>query len=115
MKIRHVFDLETMPVSLRMACDISREGELLELGVTAGVVLKSGTWLSFKHPTQGELRLGQGMEKARAFLLDNPDLAADIEKDLRVKLVPSILSGGPSDAPETPSAPTPAPGSQTRL
>jgi recombination protein RecA len=93
---------------------ISREGELLELGVNAGVLLKSGTWLSFKHPTQGELRLGQGMEKARAFLVDNPDLAAEIEKEMRSKLSPAALSS--SDDSERPAAPlAPAPGSQTRL
>jgi recombination protein RecA len=90
---------------------ISREGEILELGSTAGVLLKSGTWFSFKHPTQGEVRLGQGLEKARAFLVDNPDLMAEIEKELRGKLVPTFV--GPSDVLE-PAAPA-APGSQTRL
>ncbi len=91
---------------------ISREGEVLDLGVNAGVVLKSGTWLSFKHPTQGELRLGQGMEKARAFLVDNPDLMAAIEHELRGKLKPSSVGAAESDEPATPAA---APGSQTRL
>ncbi len=93
---------------------ISREGEILELGLNAGAVLKSGTWYSFKHPTQGELRLGQGMEKARAFLVDNPDLVTEIEKELRGKLVPSAISS--SEDSETPAAPAAdAPGRQTRL
>ncbi len=91
---------------------ISREGEVLDLGVNAGVVLKSGTWLSFKHPTQGELRLGQGMEKARAFLVDNPDRWRPIEHELRGKLKPSSVGAAESDEPATPVA---APGSQTRL
>jgi len=93
---------------------ISREGEVLELGILAGAVLKSGTWFSFKHPTQGELRLGQGMEKARAFLVDNPDLMAAIEGELRGKLKPSSVGAAESSEPATPPA-APAPGSQTRL
>src|SRR5690606_26849246 len=51
---------------------ISKEGELLDLGVKAGVVVKSGTWFSMKHPSDGEIRLGQGMERTRTFLVDNP-------------------------------------------
>jgi len=62
---------------------ISREGELLDLGLTSGVVLKSGTWYSMKHPTDGEIRLGQGVERSRKFLIDNPDLADVIEKSIR--------------------------------
>jgi len=92
---------------------ISREGEVLELGILAGAVLKSGTWFSFKHPTQGELRLGQGMEKARAFLVDNPDLMAAIEGELRGKLKPSSVGAAESSEPAATAAP--APGSQTRL
>jgi len=64
---------------------ISREGELLEIGQTEGVVLKSGTWLSMKHPHEGEIRLGQGIEKARQFLIDNPEVAQEIDKALRAK------------------------------
>jgi recombination protein RecA len=94
---------------------ISREGEVLELGITAGAVLKSGTWFSFKHPTQGELRLGQGMEKARAFLVDNPDLMAAIELELRGKLKPSSVGATESAESAAPAAPVAAPGSQTRL
>jgi recombination protein RecA len=78
---------------------ISREGELLELGIAEGIVLKSGTWFSLKHPTQGEVRLGQGMEKARAFLVDNPDVAVEIDKGLRGKLVPKS-SGSDDERPE---------------
>jgi recombination protein RecA len=74
---------------------ISTEGELLELGLAEGVVLKSGTWYSLKHPTDGEVRLGQGLEKARAFLVDNPDLAREIEKGIKSKLVPKSASGDP--------------------
>ncbi len=59
---------------------ISREGDLLDLGVESGVVLKSGTWMSFKHPKEGELRLGQGRERARSFLLENPDITEELQR-----------------------------------
>jgi len=60
---------------------ISKLGELIDLGVTHGVVEKSGTWFSF-----GEERLGQGRENGKQFLRDNPDIAARLEHDIRVKL-----------------------------
>ena len=53
---------------------ISLEGDLIELGVQAGIVQKSGAWYSF-----GEERLGQGKENVRDFLRENTDLAARIE------------------------------------
>jgi recombination protein RecA len=76
---------------------ISYEGDLLDLGSQAGCIVKSGTWFSFAHPTDGEIRLGQGREKARQFLIDNPDLAERIDEIVRSKLQPSdIESGGGS-------------------
>ena len=57
---------------------ISREGDLLDLGVDRNVVEKSGAWFSF----QGE-RLGQGRDNARQFLKDNPDYRGRIELALR--------------------------------
>ena len=54
---------------------ISREGDLLDCGVAMGIVDKSGAWLSC-----GELRLGQGRENAKQFLVENPDVALEIEK-----------------------------------
>ena len=54
---------------------ISKEGDLIDLGVTAGVVQKSGAWYSY-----GEERLGQGRENVRVFLKENPDLFAKIKK-----------------------------------
>jgi recombination protein RecA len=65
---------------------ISYEGDLLDLGLLHGVILKSGTWLSFKHPKEGEIRLGQGREKARALLADHAALAKEVETALRAKL-----------------------------
>jgi recombination protein RecA len=60
---------------------VSREGDLLDLGVAKGVLEKSGTWLSYK----GE-RIGQGRENARLFLRDNADFRERIEHDVRKAL-----------------------------
>ena len=60
---------------------VSREGDLLDLGVTRGILEKSGTWISF----HGE-RLGQGRENARVLLKENPDIRAKIEAALRKEL-----------------------------
>src|ERR687897_748040 len=57
---------------------ISKTGELVDLGVKAGVVEKSGAWFSFDSQ-----RLGQGRENAKLFLRDNPDTAREIETALR--------------------------------
>jgi len=71
---------------------ISREGDLLDLGVDKGVIEKSGTWLSF-----GGERMGQGRENARLFLKENKDIREKIENLLRKKLeIP--VSGGQSSA-----------------
>ncbi len=77
---------------------ISYEGDLLDLGLLHGAVLKSGTWMSFKHPKEGEIRLGQGREKARQLLIDNPSLAKEIESALRAKLANKevVLGAEPS-------------------
>jgi recombination protein RecA len=62
---------------------ISREGELIELGVLHNMVEKSGSWYSYK----GE-RIGQGKDNARVFLQQHPEIAKDIEGQIRVKLIP---------------------------
>lgn len=60
---------------------ISREGDLIDLGVAQGIVEKSGTWFSFR----GE-RLGQGRDNARTFLKSNTDTAKTIESGIREKI-----------------------------
>ncbi|MGI9823429.1 recombinase RecA [Agromyces sp. Marseille-Q5079] len=60
---------------------ISREGSLIDYGVDQGIVKKSGAWYTY----DGD-QLGQGKENARNFLLSNPDIAADIETKILVKL-----------------------------
>jgi recombination protein RecA len=57
---------------------VSKLGELIDLGVKAGIVEKSGAWFSCNSQ-----RLGQGRENAKQFLRDNPDMAADIETAIR--------------------------------
>jgi recombination protein RecA len=85
---------------------ISMEGDLLDLGLEQGIVLKSGTWLSFKHPKEGEVRLGQGRERARQFLADNRDLAALIEEAVRAKGIPPAKAESPeADEPAVPARP----------
>jgi recombination protein RecA len=60
---------------------ISREGDLIDLGVMKNIIEKSGTWLSYK----GE-RIGQGRENARVFLKENADIRGKIEHELRKAL-----------------------------
>ena len=57
---------------------ISKTGELLDLGVLAGVVAKSGSWFSY-----GDERIGQGRENAKTFLKENPGVALEIEDKIR--------------------------------
>jgi recombination protein RecA len=81
---------------------ISREGDLLDLGTENGVVQKSGTWMSFKHPKEGELRLGQGRERARTFLLENPDVCEELHKAVMAKSMAALA--GPGKPAATPTA-----------
>ena len=59
---------------------ISKLGEIIDLGVKAGIVEKSGSWFSYNST-----RIGQGRENAREFLKANPDMTAEIEKAIRNK------------------------------
>ncbi|HTU32915.1 MAG TPA: recombinase RecA [Candidatus Acidoferrum sp.] len=81
---------------------ISREGDLIDLGVMKNVVEKSGTWLSYK----GE-RIGQGRENARMFLKENADIRGKIENEVRKAL------GLPSSAAEENGKAAPAESSKT--
>jgi recombination protein RecA len=59
---------------------ISKEGELLDLGTSLGILQKSGTWYSY-----GEERIGQGREIAKKYLFDNPSVKDKVEKEIRGK------------------------------
>ncbi|MDH5423883.1 MAG: recombinase RecA [Gammaproteobacteria bacterium] len=61
---------------------ISREGEIIDLGVANGLIDKAGAWYSYNDE-----KIGQGKEKVRAFLNENPEVAATIEAQLRAKLM----------------------------
>ena len=79
---------------------ISREGDAIDTATLHRVIEKSGSWLSYK----GE-RLGQGRDKARAFLIENPDLLMKIEADVRAVAGTNAVpagSGGASSEDETP-------------
>ncbi|MFB2601411.1 recombinase RecA [Rhizobium phaseoli] len=75
---------------------VSKTGELVDLGVKAGIVEKSGAWFSYNSQ-----RLGQGRENAKTFLRDNPDLAREIELALRQNaglIADRFLQNGGPDA-----------------
>jgi recombination protein RecA len=64
---------------------ISREGEIVDLGVKEGLIDKAGAWYSYKDD-----RIGQGKDNARIFLKENPEISQEIEEQIRAKLLPSI-------------------------
>jgi len=69
---------------------ISRESDIIDLGVARGVIKKSGAFLSY-----GDIRLGQGKENARQFLVEHPETAAKIEQDIKAL----ADTGGDTDNP----------------
>jgi recombination protein RecA len=76
---------------------ISREGEIIDLGVAHNIVEKAGSWYSYNGD-----RIGQGKDNVRQFLVDNPEIAADIERQLRDILLPKKAGAAQeADAEET--------------
>ena len=65
---------------------VSKLGEIIDLGSELGVIKKSGSWFSY-----GDTRLGQGRETVRQLLVDNPELAEELEKNIRTKLSEVVL------------------------
>ncbi|MCZ7420263.1 hypothetical protein ACIBQ2_18230 [Micromonospora sediminimaris] len=76
---------------------ISREGSLIDVGVEQSIIRKSGAWYTY----EGD-QLGQGKEKAREFLRENPDVAAEIEKKILEKLGVGVGAGDAAGGPELP-------------
>ena len=74
---------------------ISKTGEVLDLGVRAGIVEKSGAW--FSHGSQ---RIGQGRENAKGYLAEHPEMASEIERQIRLNagLVAETMLVGPAEA-----------------
>ncbi|MDH5728949.1 MAG: recombinase RecA, partial [Gammaproteobacteria bacterium] len=63
---------------------ISREGEIIDMGVAQGIVDKAGAWYSYNGD-----RIGQGKDNVRAFLKENPEMAEEIEAQIRANLLPT--------------------------
>jgi recombination protein RecA len=78
---------------------ISREGEIIELGVLHRIIEKSGAWYSYR----GE-RIGQGKDNTRDYLKENPKLAREIEDKIRIASGLAALAAAPADEPAKPVA-----------
>jgi len=72
---------------------ISREGELIDMGVEAKLVEKAGAWYSY-----GSERIGQGKDNARQYLKEHPGMAAELESRLRERFVPELAAGDETTA-----------------
>ena len=96
------------PFDIMYGEGISKMGELLDLGVAAGIVDKSGAWISYKGQ-----RIGQGRENAKTFLREHTELAVEIESAIRQNagcvgdqmLDNSIVSSEEAQAPDSPDLP----------
>jgi len=75
---------------------ISKEGEMIDLGVQHNILEKSGSWLSYKSE-----RIGQGRENARQFLKDNPDIRHNVDTELRKAL--GLIKPEPANAAAVPT------------
>jgi len=76
---------------------VSKEGDLLDLGVAQNIIEKSGSWFSYKTE-----RIGQGRENARQFLKDNPDIRQTVDTELRKAL--GLIKPEPEASPQVPQA-----------
>jgi recombination protein RecA len=76
---------------------ISKTGEILDLGVKAEIVEKSGSWYSYDSQ-----RIGQGREQAKSFLKENPEMAKEIEQKILANagVISEIMQGGPDSGAE---------------
>ena len=74
---------------------ISREGEIVDLGVKEGLVDKAGAWYSYNGD-----RIGQGKDNVRQFLKEHVDMAAEIETQIRAKLLPQVPPRGNAESAE---------------
>src|SRR5476649_2330788 len=87
---------------------VSKEGDLLDLGVAQNLIEKSGSWFSYKSE-----RIGQGRENARQFLKDNPDIRQNVDTELRkllglIRADPAAPAVEAAAAPNAPAKPAPA-------
>ena len=75
---------------------ISREGEIIDLGVDQGIVQKAGAWYSY-----GSERIGQGKDNVRQFLKEHPEMAQEIEQQIREKLLPKTAKAVEEDGDDS--------------
>ncbi len=80
---------------IMFAHGISKEGDLIELGVQLGLINKSGAFFSY-----GDVRLGQGRENAKAFFIQNPELAKEIEQKIRASAANVSTPEAPGESAE---------------
>lgn len=83
---------------------ISHDGELVDIASNLGIIKKAGAWFSYK-----DQRIAQGRDNARVFLEQNPDIAAEIEEQVRANADKLYSMPGASMAPARPSVPVEAP------
>jgi recombination protein RecA len=88
---------KTVEFDIMYGAGVSKTGELIDLGVKAGIVEKSGSWFSYDSQ-----RIGQGRENAKQFLADNPEIAGEIEKAIRANagLIAEAALADPDGAAE---------------
>ena len=75
---------------------ISHEGEIIELGVNANIIEKSGAWFSYNKE-----RIGQGKDNARQFLKEHPQMAQEIEAKIRAAALPLVAVIPTDDAADS--------------
>ncbi len=83
---------------------IAKEGELVDMAVELGLMQKSGSWFSM-----GEMRIGQGRDAARQYLKDNPEVAEQLEADVRAGMAKGQAEESKKPAGRTAAAPAAAP------
>ena len=76
----------TAEFDIMFNCGISAEGDLVDLAVDNDIIAKQGAWFSY-----GDVRLGQGREKAKTFLAENPDLAEEIKNKILAQVAPHMI------------------------
>lgn len=86
---------------------ISYEGDVIDQGLEYNLITKSGAWYSFAHPTNGDIRLGQGREAVRTLLRENPELCEEIAGLVREAMNP-VTTPEAAAAKEVKEAPAPA-------
>jgi recombination protein RecA len=96
----------TVEFDIMYGFGVSKTGELLDLGVQANIVEKSGSWFSYAGQ-----RIGQGRENAKVFLKENPEMAEDIEQKIRANA--GLVSGAMLEGPGEDSAAGEGKGNET--